>query len=111
MLPDADRWRNSQPHVTYVIGAYCAYGLVVGSRTSTREASMTAQTETRFTRYAFALVVALVGMITVAGLILGNAMWPRAAAAATTGSRIEIRTLMSKIDTTRMPVLEIADLT
>jgi hypothetical protein len=72
---------------------------------------MTAHTEFRSARYAFALAVALFGALVVGGPILGSTIWPRGAAAATTtSSRIDVDALMSKVDTAEMPALEIADL-
>ena len=72
---------------------------------------MTTHTESRSARYAFALAVGLFGALAVGGPILGSTIWPRGAVAATTtGSRIDVEALMSKVNTAKMPALEIADL-
>ena len=70
---------------------------------------MTAHTEARLTRYAFALTVALYGAGAVGGLMVGSALWPKATAATATPG-IEITALMSKVDAANLPATEIADL-
>jgi len=70
---------------------------------------MTTQTESRLTRYAFALTVALYGAGAVGGLMVGSAMWPKATAAIAIPS-IDIAALMSNVDGSKLPATEIADL-
>jgi hypothetical protein len=69
---------------------------------------MTTQSEIRFTRHTFTTTVVVLGALAVGGLIIGNMLWPRPAAA-TAVPGIEITALMSSVDAANLPVTEIVD--
>ena len=74
-----------------------------------RGAAMTTHTEARFTRFTFAITVALFVALILGGLIVGTAVW-RKANAAPASAGVEIAVLMSNVDAAKLPATEIADL-
>jgi hypothetical protein len=57
----------------------------------------------------FAITIGLFVALILGGLIVGNAVWPKAHAA-TASPGIEITSLMSNVDAAKLPATEIADL-
>jgi hypothetical protein len=70
---------------------------------------MTTHAEASYTRFTFAITVAVFVALILGGLIVGNAVWPKARAA-TASPGIEITSLMSNVGAAKLPVTEIADL-
>jgi hypothetical protein len=64
--------------VTGVIGELGRLGLTIRVRKHIGT-DMTTHTEARFTRYTFAITIALYGALILGGLILGSMVWPRVA--------------------------------